>query len=244
MSEAPSTLDVLSLGLGTGASAAAVIAALYGAWRLGVRRWNRTLGRRRAQAEILDQIVCTASMRFIDALLGVPLFVTHPYGTTLRTEYIYRLTGAWVTVEPENDAVKAYSITITDPEMFYDIRAKSGGLFDLTLGRDSFAKVTRDDHDGESNWIGAHTAGYVRTYHLGKPTRYGRFWLAFNEVGAGTFPGGVPYASGLYGDGVGSPPDPSTIVVNAFAEHNGTGDGDTKQRTLIGPHIDQLRLAQ
>ena len=80
MKDDASLWDVVSLGLGIGASAAAVIVASWGLWLLARRWWDRSFGRRHAQARILDQLSCSVSMVFIESQLGVPLFITHPYG--------------------------------------------------------------------------------------------------------------------------------------------------------------------
>jgi hypothetical protein len=161
-----------------------------------VRLWKRTIGRRRAQSEILDQICCTSSLAFVESKIGVPQFIMHDGGYEQR---FYRLPGAWVTIEPVNEAVRAFTITITititDPSMYYETRGMTFGLVDLRLGKDTFAKAQRGDD--EQFAIGARHSTYVRHYVSNNPNGFQEYWLAYSMIGAGTV-GGEPYASGDY----------------------------------------------
>jgi hypothetical protein len=232
--------DVLSLGLGIGASAAAVIAALWAVWKLGNRLWDLTLGRRRAQAALLDQVACTVSIVFIESILGVPLLITHPYGTTLREERTYRLPGAWVTVEPKDGAVQLFSITVTDPNMYYDITEMTSGVLNVKLGKDTFAHAG-DLHDGEKLWILPGQRGYLRHYQLAKSSRHQHYWLSHNAAGAGAFSSEGTYCAGSYGTRSWEtiPPDPAAITANTFTASR-VGDDETRSREIFGPHVDNM----
>jgi hypothetical protein len=236
-----SALGLLSLGLGIGASAAAVAAGLRGLGLLVRRRWDQTIGRRHAQARILDELACTTSLAFIETKLGVPQFITHPYGGD-REERIYRLPGAWVAVEAKGGAVRLFSITITDPNMYYNVDGMTLGVVPLRLGKDTFAQA-RDSGD-EQLWIGARQAGYVRYYYAGNPGGYQHYWLSFNAAGAGRFKSHDRYASGIYGNEGDKPPDPATITANTLAVLSPEAglDDEVKRRYVFGPHVDQLRL--
>lgn len=241
MADAAGALDVLSLGLGIGSSAAAVLAAAFGAWKLGVRAWNATVGRRHAQAEILDQLACTVSQVFVEKLLGVPKF-------TLGEEHIYALPGAWVAIQFKDAAVYVISITITDPGMWYRTGGMTIGAIDLRLGEDTFAEAG-NLHDGEHLWMGNKQSGYYRHYHFGGAGGgHQHFWLSFNAVGAGMFDfADGPYASGIYespfhnGDVA---PDPAKITVNTITVLSPTGSiNDVGDRELFGPHTETINLS-
>ena len=109
-----------------------------------------TAGRRRAQAAILDKLACGSSVEFTEAQLGVAQFARRQDG---REQKIYRLPGAWVTVEFMGNVV-TFSITITSADMYYSTKRLTFGQLDLQLGKDTFAKARRD-FDGERRWIGA-----------------------------------------------------------------------------------------
>ena len=236
------TVEAVGVGLGIGASAAAVIAALWGLWRIGLGVWNRTLGRRHAQARILDQIACDVSLPYVESKIGVPIFITRPYGDE-REERIYRLAGAWVAIEAKSDAVFIFSITITDTKMFYDISEMTLGNLKLKLGKDTFANVSSSLHDGEDLWYGSRHAGYRRSYYLGNPGGYQHYWLSYNPVGSGIYPDGWGfYSSGVYGSNGDKPPDPATITANTLTVLlHGTFES-VQGRDTYGPHEDQLRL--
>ncbi|HEX7429256.1 MAG TPA: ETEC_3214 domain-containing protein, partial [Mycobacterium sp.] len=189
---------------------------LVGTLAVARRWWDRSFGRRHAQARILDQLSCSVSMVFIESQLGVPLFITHPYGDE-REERIYRLSGAWVAIQPKHGAVHLFSITITDPKMYYDISDMTRGVLKLKLGKDTFAHVNPEYHDSESLWFGTRQAGYLRHYFLGNSSGYLHYWLSFNAVGAGVFPSDEqPYQSGMYGKRGDRPPNSTTITANTF----------------------------
>jgi hypothetical protein len=234
--------DVLSLGLGVGSSAAAVTAALWGVWKLSRRVWDHTIGRRRAQAAILDQLACTVSQAYIESLLGVPRFIANP-GADLE-ERIYRLPGAWVAIQFKGTAVHLFSITITDADMWYRTGGMTLGVIDLKLGQDTFA-LAREGFDGEQLWIGNRQAGYYRHYHFGGAGGgHQHFWLSFNAVGAGNFDRVAgPFSSGIYGDQGDTVPDSTKITANTLTILSPFGSiEDVHGRDLFGPHIETMNL--
>jgi hypothetical protein len=164
MDKGASSWDVLSLGLGIGASAAAVAAALWGLWKLGRQVWDRTVGRRTAQAATLDQLACTVSRAYVENLLGAPRFIGRP--DLHREARSYQLPGGWVVIEYKDDAVNLLSITITDASMWYRTGGMTLGVIDLKLGHDTFAQAN-ERFDGQEVWIGNKQAGYHQHYHFG-----------------------------------------------------------------------------
>lgn len=239
----PTAWDVLSLGLGIGASGAAVVGALWGLWILARRGWDRTVGRRRAQAAILDQLACTVSQAYVENLLGAPKII-------IGTQHFYELPGAWVGIEFKDAAVHILSITITDAKMWYRIGGITLGTFDVRLGVDTFAQlvtpvVKGDLHDGEELWRGLKEAGYWRHYHFGGAGgAHQHFWLSFNSVGAGTFDSNAdPYMSGSAGRHGGTAPDATKITANTLAVLSPWGSvGDAGGGPPLAPHFETLSL--
>jgi hypothetical protein len=247
----PDFWHAVATGVTTAAAAVALIAAAWAFRAVARRWWDRSIGRRRAQSAILDQIVCTSSLEFIDSLLGVPQFITNDGNYRQR---IYRLSGARVTVEHEGGAVTAFTITITDPRMYYETKGMTFGVIDLRLGKDTFDKARRSAD--EEFRIGARHATYTRHYGSNNPSGFQEYWLAHNMVGAGII-GGGDYASGVYADHyipeakgtdgiVGAPPNPAGITANTLTV---LGPGGTPEyakqihkRAAHGPHVEHLRL--
>jgi hypothetical protein len=257
MQDQPGFWDSLSVGLGIGASAAALIAAAAGAAAFGIRQWRRTVGRRHTQTAILDQLACGSGLPFVEARLGLPKYITGPgEGPGAAEERIYRLPGAWVTVQAPNGVVTAFSITITDPKMYYDTAPLTLGAVAVLLGRSSFADAPPSD--SESVEIYARHATFVRFYDYGSTAAGNQYiWLAFNEIGAiggvdamagiggsGNFNG--EYGTGAYSSGGGknaqsAPPDMSTIAVNTITVATYGHRDEIVTRGLHGPHPDTVR---
>jgi hypothetical protein len=251
MTDQPGLWHAVTTGLSAAAGAVALITALW-AFRLVARRWwSRSVGRRRAQTAILDQIVCTSSLAFVESKLGVPQFIRHDDDYEQR---IYRLPGAWVTVEPVDSAVRAFTITITDANMYYETKGLTFGVVNVRLGKDTFDEAAQSL--SEELAIGARHATYVRHYDSNNPGGFQQYWLAYNEVGAGTI-AGKQYASGIYAASYtaearnddrtyGTPPDPAEITANTLTVLSPEGDwAHAKQihkRAAHGPHIEHLRL--
>jgi len=229
-------MSAISDGLQFGAAAVAVIGASVTAAAYTRRRWKHTVGRRHTQTAILDELTCDISLEYIESKLGPPLFITYPGG---YEERVYRLPGAWVTVQPVDGAVRAFSITITDPDMYYDIGyydigPMTGGSIYLDLGRDTFAKAPPSSHEDDLQ-IGPRWASFVRYYSYGGVAGNRFYYLAFNGSGAGTF-----YSA----DGSDfSPPHPAKITANTLTVVSPEGSqDDMRARVIHGPHHDLLRL--
>lgn len=240
MDEAKGVWDLVSLGLGIGSSAAAVIAAAWGVWKLTRRRWERTVGRRRAQTAVLDQLACTVSMAFVEKLLGPPRFIIGDDPSS--EERFYRLPGCWVGIVPKGNAVERLSITITDPKLWYRTDGLTLGTIDVRLGADTFAKAS-EDFDGEQLWIGNKQTGYTRHYYFGGAGGARQhFWLGFNAAGAGSIEWNGPFTSGVFGSPGGTPPDHARITVNTLAVLSPLAALSDHGHGAFGPHIENVEL--
>jgi hypothetical protein len=169
--------NVLSSIVGATVMAGIVWAAIRFVWNPLFER----LGRRRAQAKLLDQLACLSSVDYIESLLGAAQFITYADEREQRT---YHLPGAWVMVELKDARVVAFSITITKRRMYYNTKRLTFGFLKVKLGKDKFG-----DHGigygGERLWIGAYRRGYLRTYDFRRSDAYQRFWLSHNMSGVG-----------------------------------------------------------
>lgn len=227
------------------------------AWATIKFAWNplsELLSRRRTQAKVLDQLVCGSSVAFIESLLGVAQFVSSDDG---REERVYRLRGGWVLIDVKDDAVVAFSITISNPRMHYRTRRLTFGFLKVKLGKSKFS-VRDSEFSGERYSIGGRDFGYQRHYYFGNPGGYQDYWLSYNRCGAGVFSGpgregGMFRVSGTLSSGSdGSSPlesghaiDASGITVNTLTVLGLTGPRDYfLRRHRLGPEETNLRLAQ
>lgn len=190
--------------------AATVIAGI--GWAAIKFVWNplfERLGRRRAQAKLMDKLACGSSVAYVESLFGAAQFIT--YGDN-REQRTYHLPGAWVMIELKDARVIAFSITITKRRMCHNTAGLTFGFLKVKLGKDKFG-----DHgigyDGERLWIDAYRRGYLRTYYFGRSGANQRFWLSNNMSGVGVFgatePGSeVPqhwYDTGLFCEDINAP---------------------------------------
>ena len=215
--------------------------------RLGVKRFHKTtFRRRRAQAEQLDQLTFGRPIEAIEAIFGLPRYITRHYVThevSLEERY-YRLPGAWVTVLAPDGVVRVFSVTITDEDMYYDTGSMTLGTLAIRLGQDTFADAPLSGHEAWQS--GARHATFVRYYDYGC-TAAGMLycWLAHNGVGAGVFGGSQPYGKGTYsssGGQYGTPPDYSKITVNTITVMSPEANpNDMRERWVHGPHHDLIR---
>lgn len=84
-------MSAISDGLQFGAAAVAVLGAGGGAYKYGVRRWRQTVGRRRTQAAILDQLCCTSSLAFVESPSAYRnSFVVSMVTRNVFTDYLVR----------------------------------------------------------------------------------------------------------------------------------------------------------
>jgi hypothetical protein len=243
MQKAPGVWDVVALGLGIGSSAAAVIVAVWGLWKLVRRRWEKTVGRRKAQTKILDQLACTVSMAFVEKLLGPPRFIIGDDPSS--EERCYRLPGCWIEIVPRGNAVERFSITITDPKMWYRTDGVTLGTIHVRLGVDTFAEAEEDYFDGEQMAPGLKHASYTRHYHFGGAGGARQhFWLSYNAAGAGSIECNGPFASGVFGSfgDINTPPDHARITVNTLAVLSPHAALTDHSHGGFGPHIESVDL--
>jgi hypothetical protein len=234
-----SSTDVAT-GLGIGASAASVLAALWGVRRAVNGIWRRTLGRRRAQAQVLHQLACGSSVAFVDELLGTPLFLGDEMGMTYRT---YPLKGAWVQINVVSEAVHSFSITITDSSMHYPTKRLTFGSLDVRLGKDSFTRV-QEVPQNEWCWIGARRMGYHQHFYFGNPAGYQNYWLSCNDEGAGSL---SPLADNFSTKGYVIKRTPKEFeaetTVNTLTVGPPLSDpAPLMSRSVLGPDHDQVRV--
>ncbi|MGW6035608.1 ETEC_3214 domain-containing protein [Gordonia terrae] len=129
----------------------------------------------------------------------------------IQRHLIHRLRAAWVTTEFHEDALIAFSVTITDPSMHYRIDRQTHGLIRGRLGKDAVDGIsTEGSPQGVFAWLGARSTGYIEHYYFGNPGGYQQYWLSSNPIGAGqmTLPPPSEYRTGTYASRGG--PQPST----------------------------------
>lgn len=205
--------------LAAAAATASIFAALIGAGKFVVATWHKTIGLRRSQTKLLDQLACGVSARFIDELLGTPKFV---HRRELTDERLYRLPGAWVAVDILEDSVIAFTITITEQQLRYSTENLTFGNTQLTLGRSRFGEVSSElisRRSGQRRWIGARRYGYIQHFYFGNPGGYQHYWLSFNQCGYGiwdNFEGAYEYADGTYGESSDNAPNVAMLTINSL----------------------------
>lgn len=160
-------------------------------------------------------------------------------------------------IDIKDDAVLAFSITISNPRMHYGTKRLTFGFLKVKLGKSKFSE--RDgEFSGERYSIGGRDFGYQRHYFFGNPGGYQDYWLSYNRCGAGVFSGpgsegGMFRESGSLCRGSdGSSPfgsgdaiDASGITVNTLTVLGLTGSRDDfLRRYRLGPEETTLRLAQ
>lgn len=246
--------DWLPTALQSGDSAIAIVGGVIVAGvfavRYGRKGWRRTdTHKRRAQAQVLDQLALGRPVATVETVLGPPHLLTRQpkeSGDSVE-ERVYRLPGAWVTLQAPDGAIATYSITITDEDLYYDTGLATLGIVPVRLGRDTFADARPSDD--ESMQIYARLRTFVRFYDYGYTATGGQYlWLAFNDAGAGKFGDGGGYATGAYsgsygGDGgpFGTAPDCSAITVNTLTVAADGNRNHMVDRGVHGPHPDIIR---
>ena len=182
-------------GLSIADSGIAVVTALVVAVGVSVRplrrRWQRRPAQvQKQQAAQLDQLGLGRPLETIEAALGKPHLLNPSQSSSGQgEERIYRLPGAWVVLEALKGAVAAYSITITDSNLYYDTGKITRGIVPVRLGHTVFADA-RTEGAADAFEIYAHLSTFHRYYDYGSNAAGGQFiWLAFNPGGAGEFDG-------------------------------------------------------
>lgn len=260
----PDLWDNIATGLGAGASAAAVLAALWATLKLGRQVWAKSVGRRRAQAKLLDKLACGSSREYVESLLGVRQFSTTE---NQLVHDIYSIAGGWVLIDFHQDEVIAFSITIRDSRMWYSTKRLMFGHVNVKLGKDNFAKPALSAIDwGERSlhlWYGARTSGAAEALYFGNPGQYQCYWLAYNMAGAGHMKVDLEtsdYRSGRYlseeylGESDRRPelnsrrPELSGVTINTLTilgpyPKAGVSQATYMKERMQGPDHDLLRLA-
>lgn len=266
----PDLWDNIATGLGAGASAAAVLAALWATVKLGRQVWAKTIGRRRAQSKLLDKLTCGSSREYIESLFGVRQFSTTEELPTTEGQLvhdIYSLAGAWVMIDFYNDEVIAFSITIRDSNMWYSTKRLMFGRVNVKLGKDNLGNPALSDQEREDRslhlWYGARTRGAAEALYFGNPGQYQYYWLVHNMAGAGAMEialGASDYRSGEYlseehlneYDPRPYPayrrPELSGVTINTLTvlgpyPKAGINHATYMKKTMLGPDHDLLRLA-
>lgn len=249
----PATVDFIYRSLGAGAATVALLSATWGIVKLVATLYRRTVGRRRAQAKLLDQLACSSSVDYVESLLGVAQFITTQDGREQRT---YHLPGAWVMIELEENVVIAFSITVTSRWMHYNAKRLTFGFLDVKLGKDRFSRPNEIGYHGEILWIGASRLGYLRAHDFHKSGGYQRYWLSYNMCGAGRLIASpdIPHfiGTGVYanqsestGFDLKNPTDASGISVNTLTILHPEGPlNDFYKRHILGPDEARVKLAR
>ena len=216
----------------------AILIALLSLGRWAVRRWQTTIGLRRTQTVLLNQLACGATAASVNALFGEPKFVRDIDG---RIERTYRLVGVWVAVEfqqgvdsERGSPVVAFSITVTDRRQWFDTRKLSTGHLAVRLGRDKIGSAPRAQDVWF--WTGANRYGYLQHFYFGNPGGYQNFWLSHNKAGCGLPPSEfVHFHSGKYSDSAASRyhvGEPNTL------NESDVSDITVNTLTVLGPNRD------
>lgn len=202
------------------------------------RWWKRRVRPRQTQTQLLDQVACGRPTEYIDQLLGT---ADHLRQLDNHEERLYRLPGAWVTVESHIGTVISFSITITDVSMHYPTGRHTFGLVDVDLGRSTFDEV-QEHVSGWRLWYGASRAGYLQYMTFGRPGRYQDYWLSYNLSGVGSLhpPRGHGLCeAGTYavdGDSQTDERSPEAITVNTLTVL-GAERPELAQREFMNRHV-------
>lgn len=241
-------LEWLRDGLPLVDSGFAVLATLVAVVGLGLKvlqQWwkHRPPQVRKKQAELLDQLGLGRPLETIEAALGKPHLLNPSQSASGQgEERIYRLPGAWVVLQTREGAVAAYSITITDADLYYDTGKITHEIVPVRLGHTVFADA-RTEGASDALEIYAHLATFHRHYDYGSNAAGGQFiWLAFNPGGAGSFDGAVfsDWQLRSSEENAGAC-DLSRITINTIAICGWHLHATMQDRGFYGPHPDVMR---
>lgn len=244
-------LEWLKDGLSIADSGFAVVGGLIVAAGYSIRplrrRWQRRTSQvQKQQAAILDQLGLGRPLETIEAALGSPHLLNrwnNPEGTS--EERIYRLPGAWVTLQTPGGVVAAYTITITDPKLYYDTKKITRGIVPVVLGRSVFSEAPTLGAT-DSLEIYARFAMFYRYYDYGCTAAGGQFiWLAFHPNGAGRTEGDSAFAwdwqQHKTAEERAAASDLSRITINTIAICEWELHASMKGQGVYGPHPDLIR---
>lgn len=235
-------------GLSIADSGIAVVTAIIFAVGVSIRPLRRWWQRRPAQiqkrqAEQLDLLGLGRPLETIEAALGKPHLLNRWQTVGDQSEdRIYRLPGAWVVLQAVEGAVAAYSITITDSNLYYDTGKITRGIVPVRLGQSVFADA-RTEGAADALEIYARFATFHRYYDYGSNAAGGQFiWLAFNPGGAGEFDGASSWDSELRtARERATVCDLSRITINTIAICDWDLHSTMLDRGHYGPHPDVMR---
>lgn len=254
----------LSDDIATAAGFAAIGAAVIGLYRWSRSLYARTLGSRWSLAVLLNELGSGVTVRYVEERFGAPMLARDfpaagpgmaREGDDFRVrELVYRGRHAWLQVlVDDNDAVKRFSITVTDPKFKLSVR-QLAPIFDVTLGRSSFSNLHpgREGHCGGRRFqVGGRIRGYSEAYWGGLDGNYQWFVLSYNEFGTGQFGGQALGSAGpLVDEGVllpalgerlvGSPFDPGAPYARQFRSMTTINTLTVLGRTGRGRAVDVL----
>jgi hypothetical protein len=242
-------LDWLKDGLTIADSGFAVLGGLIVAAGYSVkplrRRWQRRPSQvQKQQAEKLDQLGLGRPLETIEAVLGSPHLLNRwntPEGQ--GEERIYRLPGAWVVLYPHEGAVAAYSITITDADLYYDTAKITRGIVPVRLGRSPFADARAEGH---TDFVAMYPrfGTFHRYYDYGCTAAGGQFiWLAYNPTGTGDYAGAHEWDARVHTTDSerAAACDLSRITVNTIAICGWELQPSIVNNGVFGPHPDTIR---
>ncbi|NIL78384.1 hypothetical protein RhoFasB10_04561 [Rhodococcus sp. B10] len=241
-------LEWLEDGLSIADSGIAVVTTLIVAVGVSIRPLRRRWQQRpeqiqKQQAEKLDQLGLGRPLETIETALGKPHLLNRWQTVGDQSEdRIYRLPGAWVVLQAVKGAVAAYSITITDSNLYYNTGKVTRGIVPVRLGRSMFTDA-RTEGAADAFEIYAHFATFHRYYDYGSNAAGGQFiWLAFNPGGAGDFDGASGWDSQLRtARERAAACDLSGITINTIAICDWDLLPTMLDRGYYGPHPDFMR---
>ncbi|PVA15023.1 hypothetical protein D2E64_21745 [Mycobacteroides abscessus] len=218
-----------------------IVAAVF-IFRSFRRRWwqRRPAYVRKQQASILDQLGLGRPLETMEAVLGSPHILSRWTDQQENEERIYQLPGAWVVLRAPNGVVAAYSITVTDAELYYDTGKITRGLVPVCLGRSVFADATTVGAT-DTLEIYARMIAFHRYYDYGSTAGGRQFiWLAFNQEGAGDFDGASvgDWTEHTNGRERATACDLSRITVNTIAICGWELHDTMVNQGFYGPHPD------
>jgi hypothetical protein len=156
------------------------------AWRSIARGWRNTIGRARAQSQLLDRLACGESLDRVNSWLGLPVHSTTDH---LHT---YELPGAWIHIAAGHGVVTAFAVTIRSPRMAYVTTRLTVGRLRVKLGQTAFGALPKQlGMQDEKYEEGARRFGYSQLYYFGNPGHYQHYVLAYNQAGCGDLGAGL-----------------------------------------------------
>lgn len=174
------------------------VAALYGGWRFAASRWRATIGRRRDVRRRLNLLAIGLYRGLLVQTFGQPALAgpSAGGGEVLR----FREPYCWVSVIMQDDAVRAFSITITSRRFRYRLDSLTWGQMSGKLGRDPLRSFGEPSFGGQEWAIGARRVWYREMHYFGNPGMYQHYVLSVNDAGVGYAQVSPPTSRGCSGE--------------------------------------------